>query len=58
MGRAWEWVRGSYRNEVTRERRMLYVVPQPVFWKGLEEAEAWKRPVLKRSDLFVGMVLV
>ncbi|KAE9367444.1 hypothetical protein N431DRAFT_428819 [Stipitochalara longipes BDJ] len=41
------WVRGSYRNEITRQRRTLYLVSPPVFGKGLEEAEAWKKPVLK-----------
>ncbi|KAN0095689.1 hypothetical protein V8E51_016400 [Hyaloscypha variabilis] len=41
------WVRASYRNAVTRGRRTLYLVPPPIFGKGLEEAESWKKPVLK-----------
>jgi len=43
------WIRGSYRNEVIRDRRTLYVVPPPSFGKGLEGAENWKTPILKKG---------
>ncbi|KAH8749842.1 hypothetical protein F5882DRAFT_369766 [Hyaloscypha sp. PMI_1271] len=43
------WIRGSYQNEVTPDRKTLYLVPPPVFGKGLEEDYRWKTPVLKKS---------
>lgn len=42
-----EWIEEEDRNEVTEERRVLYMVSPPAFGAGAEFIEEWKIPVSK-----------
>jgi archaemetzincin len=44
------WIREKDRNEVTRDRRVLYVVAPPDMGKCTEGASGWKVPVMKGGD--------